>query len=100
MKIFIIILIALVLPCYLFAIYMHFKKKRERKEAKMWQEHREKIEQQKRDRFVNKTEEWIGYQIMSLFYDGELPFDMNETVFVYVECGGCCDGYYFVGDMA
>lgn len=80
-----IILIALVLPCYLFAIYMHFKKKRERKEAKMWQEHREKIEQQKRNRFVNKTEEWIGYQIMSLFYDGELPFDMNETVFVYVE---------------
>ena len=31
MATFIIILIALVLPCYLFAIYMHFKKKREKK---------------------------------------------------------------------
>ena len=86
MTTFIIILIALVLPCYLFAIYMHFKKKREKKkEDKEMQEYINRQMQRKRDRFVNKTEEWIGYQITSLFYDGELPFDMNETVFVYVE---------------
>lgn len=86
MTTFIIILIALVLPCYLFAIYMHFKKKRKKKkEDKEMQEYINRQMQRKRDRFVNKTEEWIGYQITSLFYDGEIPFDMNETVFVYVE---------------
>lgn len=85
MTTFIIILIALILPCYLFAIYMHFKKKREKKETEERQKYIDWQMQRKRNRFVNKTEEWIGYQITSLFYDGELPFDMNETVFVYVE---------------
>lgn len=70
-----IILIALVLPCYLFAIYMHFKKKRKKKEAEEKQKYVNWQMQRKRDRFVNK----IGYQITSLFYDGEHQLKIKEV---------------------